>query len=358
MTRCEHPGCIKSGERTPTGYRRLCSKHRRWRRLGPPKAMGRPRIHPSGTVPTVCPTCLQSRLVRWACVGNPCRSCAAISTAKKRPSRPCMVLPSSEISAYLNGESAASIGKRIGRDCATVQRGLNAAGVPLRSMSEAISLIDHTHLLVAADAMRATGEMSRRMSAGFQRISIDEWNGFRKDHWERMRSSSEWKLWREQVFVRDGYKCRFCGGQGPLDPHHIRPKAMYPGLVFDPSNGLTLCRPCHATTFGREDSFVDRCDALVAEGAGRAVVAVDPRGTSQACSGCGVVVKKCLAVRVHRCPDCGLVLDRDVNAAKNVLTAGRAVQGAAVPARTRRRSAKSKSPRGSEHTGIVVARDN
>ena len=41
---------------------------------------------------------------------------------------------------------------------------------------------------------------------------------------------------------------------------------------------------------------------------------VDPRNTSQLCSGCGEYVPKTLDVRVHACPCCGLVLDRDVNA--------------------------------------------
>jgi len=49
---------------------------------------------------------------------------------------------------------------------------------------------------------------------------------------------------------------------------------------------------------------------------------VDPRGTSQACSGCGVRVGKDLSVRMHRCPECGLILDRDVNAARNILKRG------------------------------------
>ena len=54
-----------------------------------------------------------------------------------------------------------------------------------------------------------------------------------------------------------------------------------------------------------------------AEEAGALVVRVDPRGSSQACSSCGAVVRKSLAVRVHRCA-CGLVLGRDVNAAMNI----------------------------------------
>ena len=64
-----------------------------------------------------------------------------------------------------------------------------------------------------------------------------------------------------------------------------------------------------------------------AESAGREFVAVDPRGTSQWCSGCGSVVRKSLGVRVHACPDCGLVLDRDVNAAKNIQSRGQRVRG-------------------------------
>jgi putative transposase len=55
-----------------------------------------------------------------------------------------------------------------------------------------------------------------------------------------------------------------------------------------------------------------------AEWAGRDFNAVDPRGTSQECSGCGALVRKDLRVRVHRCPHCGLVLDRDVNAGINI----------------------------------------
>ena len=59
--------------------------------------------------------------------------------------------------------------------------------------------------------------------------------------------------------------------------------------------------------------------AYKAEEAGTQVVTVNPAFTSQACSACGVVVQKDLSVRVHVCPDCGLTLDRDVNAARNIL---------------------------------------
>ena len=50
-----------------------------------------------------------------------------------------------------------------------------------------------------------------------------------------------------------------------------------------------------------------------------AVIAVEPAFTSQDCSACGTRVKKALSVRTHICPGCGLVLDRDHNAAINIL---------------------------------------
>jgi len=62
--------------------------------------------------------------------------------------------------------------------------------------------------------------------------------------------------------------------------------------------------------------------AYKAEDAGGREVEVNCRGTSQECSGCGERVEKELSERVHRCPSCGLVLDRDTNAARNVLARG------------------------------------
>lgn len=65
--------------------------------------------------------------------------------------------------------------------------------------------------------------------------------------------------------------------------------------------------------------------AYKAEWAGRQFVKVDPKGTSQRCSVCGMVVKKSLEVRVHNCPNCGIILQRDYNSALEILTLGRSV---------------------------------
>jgi len=71
------------------------------------------------------------------------------------------------------------------------------------------------------------------------------------------------------------------------------------------------------------------------------VMRVPARFTSQKCSRCGEYVQKSLSVRTHLCPSCGLVEDRDVNAARNILRAG------APPSRTGRDAApvEARSPR-------------
>ncbi len=54
---------------------------------------------------------------------------------------------------------------------------------------------------------------------------------------------------------------------------------------------------------------------------GKTVSAVAPQYTSQECSNCGNLVKKTLSTRTHIC-ECGVILDRDHNAAKNILVKG------------------------------------
>jgi putative transposase len=65
-----------------------------------------------------------------------------------------------------------------------------------------------------------------------------------------------------------------------------------------------------------------RFSAYKVERRGGRCLVVNPSGTSQKCSGCGQVVPKDLHVRMHECPSCGLVLDRDHNAALNILKLG------------------------------------
>ncbi|GAX38138.1 RNA-guided endonuclease InsQ/TnpB family protein [Nodularia sp. NIES-3585] len=60
---------------------------------------------------------------------------------------------------------------------------------------------------------------------------------------------------------------------------------------------------------------------------GKITIAVPPHWTSQNCSNCGEAVVKTLSTRTHKCLHCGTVLDRDENAALNILALGLSTVG-------------------------------
>jgi putative transposase len=66
-------------------------------------------------------------------------------------------------------------------------------------------------------------------------------------------------------------------------------------------------------------SMLGRFLTYKAGNAGSKVLFVDARGTTKTCSGCGHVKDMPLGNRTYVCPVCGLEMDRDLNAAKNIL---------------------------------------
>jgi putative transposase len=81
---------------------------------------------------------------------------------------------------------------------------------------------------------------------------------------------------------------------------------------------MSLAKSVHDAGWGMFISML----TYKAEEAGTHVIAVNPYRTSQICSQCGTIVKKTLADRQHDCPQCGLSMDRDLNAAHNILKLG------------------------------------
>lgn len=79
--------------------------------------------------------------------------------------------------------------------------------------------------------------------------------------------------------------------------------------------GGMLAKPVHDAGWSQFLRFLSD----KAENAGRIVYAVNPVGTSQRCSRCGITVPKTLADRWHHCPACGLQLGRDHNSALDIL---------------------------------------
>ncbi|WP_321162484.1 transposase [Nostoc sp. KVJ3] len=96
----------------------------------------------------------------------------------------------------------------------------------------------------------------------------------------------------------------------------------YDLIVFETLNirGLARTRLAKSILDVAWGTFLEIMQAVAVK-RGKLTLGVDPRGTSINCSSCGERVEKTMAVRVHSC-SCGLVIDRDWNAALNLLKRG------------------------------------
>lgn len=102
--------------------------------------------------------------------------------------------------------------------------------------------------------------------------SATNWKGGKSGLSTAIRNSDQYKVWRAEVYRRDGWTCQTCGYRGhgkDIEAHHIVPLkellkeahlfsgshddkyifALSIPKMFDVSNGITLCGPCHILTF-------------------------------------------------------------------------------------------------------------
>jgi predicted restriction endonuclease len=67
----------------------------------------------------------------------------------------------------------------------------------------------------------------------------------------------QYKNWRLSVYKRDKHHCRWpgCNLKRKINAHHIMTWAKFPGLRFEVSNGITLCKYHHDLIKGMEDIY-------------------------------------------------------------------------------------------------------
>lgn len=90
------------------------------------------------------------------------------------------------------------------------------------------------------------------------------WQGGKTTKAQLVRGSLPYTEWRTTVFARDNYTCVLCYTRGGrLAAHHILRFADYPLLALEPSNGVTLCWPCHGSIHGKEHDYVELFSHIV-----------------------------------------------------------------------------------------------
>ena len=84
------------------------------------------------------------------------------------------------------------------------------------------------------------------------------WRGGVTAESEKIRRSKKYYNFRKQIFERDNYVCRKCKKRGgKLQVEHIKPFSLFPELIYDEDNCITLCLECHkkTDTFGYKLSY-------------------------------------------------------------------------------------------------------
>jgi hypothetical protein len=96
-------------------------------------------------------------------------------------------------------------------------------------------------------SLRQQGEKSHRWQGGKTAASI-----LRRTH-------VTYKTWRHTVFARDDYTCAMCRMRGgKLAAHHIFRVKDTPELIYEVSNGITLCWECHRSIHWKEAAYAPK----------------------------------------------------------------------------------------------------
>lgn len=108
--------------------------------------------------------------------------------------------------------------------------------------------------------VRATEQQRIENSARQQGVSVEDWTGFSYNRKENsLAKSPDWRRLRLQIKYRDKFICGQCSTQfqgRDLEVHHIIPRRDRPDLTLEPSNCITLCKPCHRRITWKEYDFV------------------------------------------------------------------------------------------------------
>ncbi|MGY5873860.1 MAG: HNH endonuclease signature motif containing protein [Candidatus Thorarchaeota archaeon] len=164
-------------------------------------------------------------------------------------------------------KSTTEIGELCGCHCSTVSTWLRKHGFKARTISEA----KQGHIVSQETRDKIRNHPYNKRGAGhyFHPDAIKEiirqskmgaknpmWKGGITDKLTQIRNSVEFKQWRWDVFVRDGFQCQMCNkaSEGDLNAHHIVPLSQNVELACCLDNGISLCVECHRQVHSKESA--------------------------------------------------------------------------------------------------------
>jgi len=118
--------------------------------------------------------------------------------------------------------------------------------ISIALIGRTLSIETRQKLSEIASARRLSDEHKAKIGNAIRGEKHWHWKGGVTGRIYSLRKTKEYRHWRKEVLIRDGYECRKCGAKKRrLDAHHIFPFAEYSERRFDVGNGVTLCVNCH-----------------------------------------------------------------------------------------------------------------
>lgn len=116
------------------------------------------------------------------------------------------------------------------------------------------------HYCIECGEVLSNGSTKGRCQKCYLKTLMGEGNpNYRFGHYTaNFRATAAYKFWKISVFERDNFTCQMCKitkEKATLDAHHIKPKRLYPELVYEVGNGITLCRECHKSIGKDEQDY-------------------------------------------------------------------------------------------------------
>lgn len=153
------------------------------------------------------------------------------------------------ISEKYSGKSNPFYGKKHKRETIEKLRNINTGKTLKKETIEKIIKTLFGNTRARGNKYKLTDAQKKRLAEAKRGIRNPAWRGGITPINHKIRSSKEYRNWRNSVLMRDNYTCQLCCSRDlELHVDHIKRFAEHKEERFNISNGRTLCAPCHRKT--------------------------------------------------------------------------------------------------------------